>query len=167
MKTEINTQLTASSPVLRRFAFKLTGDEQDAKDLYQETALRIFVNAEKFKKNTNFEAWAKVIMRNLFINQYRRKIRQNTYTDNTPEQSQLIGPHHALTSRSEVGLYYQELIKMVQGLPENLRGPFIMSYHGYKYEEIADLLDTPMGTIKSRIFMARKKLRQQAHILGF
>ncbi len=56
---------------------------------------------------------------------------------------------------------------MVQGLPENLTGPFIMSYHGYKYEEIADLLETSMGTIKSRIFMARKKLRQQAHIAGF
>lgn len=167
MKTQIVEDLIQISPNLRKFAYKLTGNDYDAEDLYQETALRIYAKREKFRVNTNFEAWAKVIMRNLFINNYRKKARQNTYVDSSPNQFILNGADNAAQSKGESNINYKELVQMVQNLPENLKSPFWMSYKGYKYEEIAELLDTPMGTIKSRIFLARKQLQRIASASGF
>lgn len=167
METQITADLLKISPTLKKFALKLTGNEADAEDLYQETALRVYAKRDKFRVNTNFEAWSKVIMRNLFINQYRKKSRQNTYTDASHNQYLLNGLDNAVQSKGDSNMAYKELLLMVQQLPENLKSPFWMSYKGYKYEEIAELLDTPMGTIKSRIFLARKQLQRLAHARGF
>ena len=84
MILDIQKQLDKINTSLRAFSMKLTGNDVDANDLYQDTALRIMANADKFKEGTNFKAWAITIMRNIFINNYRKKMRRGTILDETP-----------------------------------------------------------------------------------
>ena len=76
MLSKIQEHLKSVNTTLRAFALKLTGDSADAADLYQDTAMRIIANADKYQENTNFKAWAVTIMRNVFINNYRKKVRR-------------------------------------------------------------------------------------------
>lgn len=154
----IQEQLDSINRSLRAFSMKLTGNEVDAHDLYQDTALRIMANAEKFRDGTNFKAWAITIMRNIFINNYRKKVRRGTILDET-DNSYYIDSGSNVVNMGESNAAYKELLKMVATLPEEFKRPFWMAYKGYKYDEIAEELDAPLGTIKSRIFFARRKLR--------
>ncbi len=156
----IQEQLKEVSKSLRAFSLKLTGNMVDAEDLYQDTALRIITNADKYRPGTNFKAWAVTIMRNIFINNYRKKVRRNMIIDQTPNNYYLNSGDRTVNNDGETNVAFGELIKMVNALPEDFRKPFIMAYQGYKYEEIAEQLDSPLGTIKSRIFFARKKLQK-------
>lgn len=156
----IYSLLTTVSQSLRAFSLKLTGNESDANDLYQDTALRIIANAEKFQPNTNFKAWAVTIMRNIFINNYRKKIRRGTILDQTPNNYYLNSGDRTIENDGEMRMAYKELLRMVSALPEEFKRPFWMAYKGFKYDEIAQELDAPLGTIKSRIFFARRKLQK-------
>lgn len=160
LPNQIQEQLDSVSNSLRAFSLKLTGNSVDAEDLYQDTALRIITNADKYRQGTNFKAWAITIMRNIFINNYRKKVRRNMIIDQTPNNYYLNSGDRVVSNDGESNVAYGELIKMVNALPEDFRKPFIMAYQGYKYEEIAEHLGSPLGTIKSRIFFARKKLQK-------
>ncbi len=160
LPNQIQEQLDGVSNSLRAFSLKLTGNSVDAEDLYQDTALRIITNADKYRPGTNFKAWAVTIMRNIFINNYRKKVRRNMIIDQTPNNYYLNSGDRTVNNDGESNVAYGELVKMVNSLPEDFRKPFIMAYQGYKYEEIADQLGSPLGTIKSRIFFARKKLQK-------
>lgn len=160
MENNINQQLQKISPSLRAFSLKLTGSESDANDLYQDTAFRIISNADKFQPDTNFKAWAVTIMRNIFINNYRKKVRRGTILDQTPNNYYLNSGGPGIENDGEMNMAYKELLRMVSVLPEDFKRPFWMAYKGYKYDEIAEKLDAPLGTIKSRIFFARKKLQK-------
>ncbi len=160
MTASIHRQLDEVSNSLRAFSLKLTGNEADANDLYQDTALRIMANADKFKPDTNFKAWAVTIMRNIFINNYRKKVRRGTIFDQTPNNYYLNSGSRTIHNDGESNAGYKELLKMVAQLPEEFKRPFWMAYKGYKYDEIAEALNAPLGTIKSRIFFARRKLRK-------
>jgi len=160
IQNQIHDQLDRVSNSLRAFSLKLTGNNVDAEDLYQDTALRIITNADKYNPGTNFKAWAVTIMRNIFINNYRKKVRRNMIIDQTPNNYYLNSGDKTVSNHGEANVAYGELIKMVNSLPEDFRKPFIMAYQGYKYEEIAEQLGSPLGTIKSRIFFARKKLQK-------
>ncbi|MCR9289011.1 MAG: RNA polymerase sigma factor [Bacteroidetes bacterium] len=160
MTATINSQLNDITNSLRAFSLKLTGNDVDAHDLYQDTAYRIMSNADKFRAGTNFKAWAVTIMRNIFINNYRKKVRRGTILDETPNNYYLNSGAKAIQNDGESNASYKELLKMVAKLPEEFKRPFWMAYKGYKYDEIAEELDAPLGTIKSRIFFARRKLRQ-------
>lgn len=155
---DIQKEITKINTSLRAFSMKLTGNDVDAHDLYQDTALRIMSNADKFREGTNFKAWAITIMRNIFINNYRKKVRRGTILDETPN-NYYINSGSNVVNMGETNTAYKELLKMVATLPEEFKRPFWMAYKGYKYDEIADELDAPLGTIKSRIFFARRKLR--------
>lgn len=160
IKNNVFGQFNEISSSLKAFSFALTQSEADANDLYQDTCFKVISNAEKFKQGTNFKAWAVTIMRNLFINNYRKKMRRNTLLDQTSnsyfiDSSQVDNPNAGESDAS-----YQELLTMVGLLPDDLRIPFWMAYQGYKYDEIAEKLETPLGTIKSRIFFARRKLQE-------
>ncbi len=163
IQNQITDQLDSISNSLRAFSLKLTGNNVDAEDLYQDTALRIITNADKYKPGTNFKAWAVTIMRNIFINNYRKKVRRNMIIDQTPNNYYLNSGDKTVENGGESNVAYGELIKMVNALPEDFRTPFLMAYQGYKYEEIAEQLGSPLGTIKSRIFFARKKLQRMYH----
>jgi len=160
MDYSINIQLQKVSSSLRAFSLKLTGNEADAHDLYQDTALRIISNADKYQPNTNFKAWAVTIMRNIFINNYRKKIRRGTILDQTPNNYYINSGGQVIENDGETRMAYKELLRMVSALPEDFKRPFWMAYKGYKYDEIAEKLEAPLGTIKSRIFFARRKLQK-------
>ena len=165
-KNSIYPQLEKVKTSLWAFSLKLTGDETDARDLYQDTALRIISNADKFQEGTNFKAWAVTIMRNIFINNYRKKVRRGTILDQTPNNYYINSGGQAIENEGETRMAYKELLKMVSALPEDFKRPFWMAYKGFKYDEIAAELDAPLGTIKSRIFFARRKLQKMYEDAG-
>jgi RNA polymerase sigma-70 factor (ECF subfamily) len=158
--SSIPEQLEKITQTLRAFALKLTGSEMDAEDLYQDTTMRIITNSEKYLQGTNFKAWAVTIMRNIFINNYRKRVRRNLIIDQTPNNYYINSGDNSIGNEGESDITFIELMGMVNTLPEDFRKPFMMAYEGYKYEEIAEELGSPLGTIKSRIFFARKKLQK-------
>lgn len=117
------------------------------------------VNQHKFRVGTNLEAWLFTIMRNIFINNYRKKIRRNTILDSTDNQFYLNSGDLAITNNPDSIIMMNELQTLIDKLDNTIRVPFLMHYYGYKYQEIAKELNLPLGTIKSRIFFARKELK--------
>jgi len=160
IQNPIYEQLDKVSNSLRAFSLKLTGNYNDAADLYQDTAVRIITNADKYNQGTNFKAWAVTIMRNIFINNYRKKVRRNMIVDQTPNNFYLNSGEEKVANDGEHDVSFGELMRLVDTLPTDFREPFLMAYDGFKYEEIAEELGSPLGTIKSRIFFARKKLQK-------
>ncbi len=158
---EFNQMLLSNADFLKPFAVTLTHDQEVAKDLVQETMYRALANKDKYNVGTNIRAWLYTIMRNIFINNYRRKARQATIFDNTPNEFLLNMPQGAVTNDAIAGLSLKEVKTAIHQLPEIFRNPFLLYFDGYKYHEIAEMLDEPLGTIKSRIHFARKLLKAQ------
>ena len=159
--TEFNIKLGTLTSLLHSFAYNLTKNVEDAKDLYQETTFRALSNRDKFQPDTNFKAWMFTIMKNIFINNYRKKVEANTILDTTDNQFYLNSGSHATGNAAEGGILMKELNAMIAGLDDSIRIPFLMHYEGFKYQEIADELALPLGTVKSRIFFARKELKDK------
>jgi RNA polymerase sigma-70 factor (ECF subfamily) len=159
--TEFDTRFDQISTLLHSFAYNLTKNVEDAKDLFQETAFRAMTNREKFRPGTNFKAWTFTIMKNIFINNYRKKVKKNTILDSTDNMFYLNSGKNVIANQGESNILMNELSKMIDGLDDSIKIPFVMHYHGYKYQEIADHLELPLGTVKSRIFFARKELKSQ------
>jgi RNA polymerase sigma-70 factor (ECF subfamily) len=157
---EFQAQFGKMESLLHSFAYNLTKNTEDAKDLYQETAFRAMTNMDKFHAGTNFKAWLFTIMKNIFINNYRKKSKANTIMDSTDNMYYLNSGATVIENRAESSIMMKELIFMVEELDDSIRIPFLMHYQGYKYQEIADHLDLPLGTVKSRIFFARKELKE-------
>jgi RNA polymerase sigma-70 factor (ECF subfamily) len=156
---EFNHKLNTLTSLLHSFAYNLTKNTEDAKDLYQETTYRALFNRDKFQQGTNFKAWMFTIMKNIFINNYRKKSKANTIMDSTDNMYYLNSGATVIENRAESSIMMKELIFMIEELDDSIRVPFLMHYQGYKYQEIADHLDLPLGTVKSRIFFARKELK--------
>ncbi len=147
--------------VLKAFAYNLTKNSEDAKDLYQETAFRAMTNRDKFKLGTNFKAWTFTIMKNIFINNYRKKMKANTITDSTDNLYYINSGKESINNGGEGNMMMKELTTMLEKLDDSIKLPFMMHYRGYKYQEIADHFQLPLGTIKSRIFFARKEMKEK------
>lgn len=158
---EFNSKMDGLTALLHSFAYNLTKNVEDAKDLYQETAFRALSNRDKFQPGTNFKAWIFTIMKNIFINNYRKKVKANTILDTTDNQFYLNSGAHATGNAAEGSIMLKELNRMVADLDDSIRVPFLMHFEGYKYQEIADELELPLGTVKSRIFFARKELKER------
>ena len=159
---EFNTQFNKLHKLLHAFAYNLTKNSEDAADLYQETALRALSNKDKFRPGTNFKAWSFTIMKNIFINNYRKKVKRNTIIDNTDNQF-FINSGSTVENDAETNMLMKELHGMIDKLEDNLRTPFLKHCEGFKYQEIADELELPLGTVKSRIFFARKAIKEMIH----
>ena len=158
---EFNQMLLTNAEFLKPFAITLTRDHETAKDLFQETLYRALANKDKYNVGTNIKAWLYTIMRNVFINNYRRKLKQNTVLDSTPNEFLLDYNQTSVSNSAEVTLNLKEIREAIYKLPEIFRNPFLMYFDGYKYNEIANLVNEPLGTIKSRIHFARKLLKSQ------
>ena len=156
---EFYNKFDTMTPMLNSFAYNLTKSIEDAKDLYQETAFRAMTNREKFRTGTNFKAWLFTIMKNIFINNYRKKVKANTIMDSTDNNYYINSGKIAISNKAGSNIMVSELKGMIGGLDESIKVPFMMHYSGYKYQEIADYLELPLGTVKSRIFFARKELK--------
>lgn len=157
---EFNNKLDAISHLLHSFAYNLTKNSEDAKDLFQETAYRAITNRDKFRPGTNFKAWLFTIMKNIFINNYRRKAKANTIIDSTDNLYFINSGSASISNDANSNILMKELQGMITDLEDSIRVPFEMHYLGFKYQEIADKLDLPLGTVKSRIFFARKALKE-------
>ena len=144
---------------MNSFAYNLTKNQEEAKDLYQETAYRAITNRDKFNPGTNFKAWTFTIMKNIFINNYRKKVKSATIIDTTDNLFFLNSGSVSLDNDAGRNILMEELEGMIDGLDDSIKTPFMMHYIGHKYQEIADHLDLPLGTVKSRIFFARKELK--------
>lgn len=146
---------------LLRFAYKLTSDREEANDLLQETSLKALDNEEKYTSDTNFKGWMYTIMRNIFINNYRKVVRDQTFVDQTENLYHLNLPQNNSSETTEGNYDLKELHRIVNALPREYKVPFSMHVAGFKYREIAEKLDLPIGTVKSRIYFIRQKLQQE------
>lgn len=158
---EFNQMLLNNTEFLKPFAITLTRDTEDAKDLIQETMFRALANKDKYNVGTNIKAWLYTIMRNIFINNYRRKAKQSTIFDSTPNEFLLNLNQGAVANDAVAKINLKEVQEAIHHLPEIFRNPFLLYFDGFKYHEIADMLGEPLGTIKSRIHFARKLLKNQ------
>jgi RNA polymerase sigma-70 factor (ECF subfamily) len=158
---EFNHQLMSMQPKLGFFAKSLTADSEDAKDLMQETLYKALTNRDKFQGDKNLKAWVFTIMKNTFINNYRRNVRSNTMIDTTDNQFFLNLGTGNVFQTPESSHSEKEIRKAISELPEDYRIPFEMHTKGYKYKEIAEYLDQPLGSIKSKIFFARRRLMEK------
>ncbi len=158
---EFNQLLLQNADFLKPFAVNLTRDTEAANDLYQETLYKALANRDKYNVGTNIKAWLFTIMRNIFINNYRRKAKQKTIFDNTPNEFLINQKQATVSNEAESDMRIKEINAAIQGLPEIFRTPFLLYFDGYKYNEIAEVLHEPLGTIKSRIHFARKLLKEQ------
>lgn len=146
---------------LKPFALKLTRDMDDAEDLIQETMFRAISNEDKFENGTKLKAWLYTIMKNIFINNYRKKIKRNTIVDTSDNQYFIDSILHTTTNAAEMAFVNKDIERAILNLSNEFRVPFMMHYKGYKYHEIAEKLNLPLGTVKSRIFFARKDLKER------
>jgi RNA polymerase sigma-70 factor (ECF subfamily) len=157
---EFNYQLTNLQENLERFAISLTHNVEDARDLIQETFLKAISYRDKFADNTNLKAWTFTIMKNTFINNYRRAVKANTTFDHTDDLYYLNLHKESRSESPESQLRTTEIENSINKLEDDFRVPFLMHLKGYKYKEIANKLDLKIGTVKSRIFFTRKKLME-------
>ncbi len=163
---EFNYQLTNLSGNLERFALSLTSNSEDAKDLLQETFAKAITYRDKFEDNTNLKAWTFTIMKNTFINNYRRNVKANTTFDNTDDLYYLNLNSESTNETPDSQYSVKEIQKNINELSDEFRLPFIMHTQGFKYKEIADKLNLKIGTVKSRIFFTRKKLMEKLKDYG-
>ena len=146
---------------LLRFAYKLTADKEEANDLLQETSLKALDNEDKYMPDTNFKGWMYTIMRNIFINNYRKTVRDQTFVDQTDNLFHLNFSQESGFDSTEGAYDLKEMHRIVNSLPRDYKVPFSMHVSGFKYREIADRLGLPLGTVKSRIFFTRQRLQQE------
>lgn len=144
---------------LQRFAYKLTADKDEANDLLQETSLKALDNMDKYMPDTNFKGWIYTIMRNIFINNYRKVVRDQTFVDRTDNLYHMNQSQELESYTTENNYDTKEIYRVVNNLPKEYRIPFMMHLSGFKYREIADRLSLPLGTVKSRIFFTRQHLQ--------
>ena len=144
---------------LLNFAYQLTTSRETAQDLVQDTTLKVLDNESKYVDNVNFKGWVFTIMRNIFINNYRRQVRSATVVDTTEDLYHLNLSQESGLSTPEGSFAAKEISAAIQEFSDDYRVPFSMYIAGYKYSEIADKMNLPLGTVKSRIFFARKRLQ--------
>lgn len=160
---QFSSELLNLRSSLQSFAMSLTSDPVEAEDLTQETFFKAFKYQNQYEENTNLKAWTFTIMKNTFINNYRKFVRQNTAVDTTKDLYYLNTSQELNNEGPESDYGLQEITKAIASLEDEYRRPFEMHVEGFKYKEIADELQLPIGTVKSRIFFTRKKLMR---ILG-
>lgn len=163
MKTEdtFKSRLLGLQGNLLNFAYQLTTNREEAQDLLQDTTLKALDNEEKYVDNVNFKGWIFTIMRNIFINNYRQTVRKSTVIDQTEDLYHLNVSQESGLTTPEGSVAVKEIAAAVESFSDDYRIPFNMYVAGYKYNEIAEKMNLPLGTIKSRIFFARKRLREE------
>jgi RNA polymerase sigma factor (sigma-70 family) len=156
---DFNTKIFNEKNALQGYALQLTRNTEDANDLVQETYMKAIKYKARFEENTNLKGWLYTIMKNSFINNYRKLVRRNTFIDRTDNTYFLDTPAYTTTNESENKFISDDIADAIAELPIELRVTFEMNMEGYKYHEIANELDIPIGTVKTRIFVAKRRLR--------
>ena len=158
-RTSFQSNLLDLRANMLNFALMLTSDRDDAYDLLQDTTLKALDNEEKFVEGTNFKGWVFTIMRNIFINNYRQTVRKATVIDQTEDLYHLNISQDSGLDTPDGSIAIKEISKAINSFSDEYRVPFSMHVAGYKYQEIAEKMQLPLGTVKSRIFFARQRLQ--------
>jgi len=156
--SEFGLLIDKQNPFLRQLALKLTKHLEDAEDLMQDTYFKALKNKDKYTPGTNLKGWLYTIMKNTFINNYRKKKVQNTFIDETDNTYFIDQGLNNRVEHADRNVDQEYIMKQIDSIEKNYVEAFMMHFNGYKYEEIAEILDIPLGTVKSRIFLARKKM---------
>ncbi len=159
-KMQFQQRLVGLQEHMMSFAIKLTANRDDALDLLQDTTLKVLDNQEKFVDNVNFAGWVMTIMRNIFINNYHKVVRIQSLVDQNADLYNLNVTNDSISGSPDKICRIQEVTKAIAELNNEFKVPFSLYLNGYKYHEIAEKLDLPLGTVKSRIFFARKELQK-------
>ena len=146
---------------MMNFALMLTANRDDAQDLLPDTTLKVLDNQDKFVDNVNFKGWVLTVMRNIFINNYHKIVRVQTVVDSSADLYNLDVVNDSGFDSPDKAYQIKEITKAINGLNDDLKVPFSMFLSGYKYNEIAEKLNVPLGTVKSRIFFARQELQKR------
>lgn len=161
---EYSSQIVKVSKSLKPFAIKLTKDVEDANDLLQDTLIKGYTNRDKFSDGTNLKAWLFTIMKNTFITNYQKMVRRNTFIDVTDNLHFINSMENSAQNLGNSTFVQSDLVKALNKLEEDYLSPFMMYFSGYKYHEIAVSLEIPIGTVKNRIHIARKELKEMLHM---
>lgn len=158
--TDFNHQLSNSQNALESFAFKFTQNYEDANDLVQETLLKAIRYSRKFKDGTNFRGWLYTIMKNTFINGYRRTVKTRAIISLHDEMPLVESQSGAAYNNGENKFMMEDINSAMKKVQPECLLPFLKYFEGFKYNEIAEMLDLPIGTVKTRIHMARGILKK-------
>lgn len=158
---EFDYSITQASKSLKPFALKLTRDLDDAKDLLQDTMMKAFLNKDKFSDGTNLKAWLYTIMKNTFITNYQKMVKKKTFIDTTENLHYLNSNTYTIHNDAINSFANEEIKRAIEKLEDLFRTPFMMYFNGFKYHEIAEELNIPIGTVKNRIHIARKELKEK------
>jgi len=161
---EFSNRVISITSTFKSYAINYTKDSDAAQDLIQETIYRALVNRTKYQEGTNLKAWLFTIMKNIFINNYRKKVKKNTIIDTTENEYYINSSSTIVKNEAENNFILKDITKAINSLSDEFKIPFMMHYRGFKYQEIAEELELPLGTVKSRIFFARKDLKQALRI---
>ncbi|MFT6216216.1 MAG: RNA polymerase sigma-70 factor (ECF subfamily) [Roseivirga sp.] len=158
---EYNHEISQMTKSLKPFALKLTKDSEDANDLLQETLMKAFKNREKFSEGTNLKAWLYTIMKNTFITNYQKMVRRGTFIDTTDNLHFINSSDSKIENRAYGDFALNDINQAIDLLDDVYKTPFMMYFRGFKYQEIAERLEIPIGTVKNRIHIARKLLKEK------
>lgn len=158
---DFNTLVYTASKSLKSPAFRFTRNTEDANDLIQETLLKALRNKHSFQKGTNIKAWLFIIMKNTFISKYHKLDKRNRLSDPISDHNELKSSNAMSYNEGASKVNMDEIYKAIDKLEMDMKEPFMMHFQGFKYEEIAEHLKKPMGTIKNRIHVARKFLMHE------
>ncbi len=162
----LEKEIVGYTSILKPFALNLTRNEEESEDLIQDTVFRALSNLDKFAEGTNLKAWLFTIMKNIFINNYRRKMKRNIINDHTANSYYINSGEQTISNGAERTFLMENLQKAMKEVNPDYGIPFMMYYEGFKYHEIAEKLNLPLGTVKSRIFFARKELKASLKKVG-
>lgn len=160
-KSEFGTLILDHQSFLHQLAMKLTKSADDSDDLLQETFFKALKNSDKFQEGTNIKGWLYTIMKNTFINAYRKKKNQNTFVDDTDNKYFINMKETEKSVQTDTIVDHEYMMRQINSVEKTYVETFMMYYNGYKYEEIAEILGIPLGTVKSRIFLARRKMMEK------
>lgn len=160
-KPEFNSMVMKQSGSLRMYALHFTHDADDADDLVQDTLLKAITYYNKFAEGTNLKGWLYTIMKNTFINNYRRITKINSLVTKSDEISSANLFYSSTANVAEGKFILDDIKAALRSLADEYKIPFTMYFEGFKYHEIADYLAIPIGTVKTRIHVARKLLKSQ------
>jgi len=159
IKKEFEERVLETVDALYNLAMHLTQNRQDAEDLVQEATLRAYRYFHRFERGTNFKAWIMTIMRNLYINRYRKRLKEPVKVEFEEVENFISFPE---ISGVQEEIFSEIIRNLVNKLPQELRIVITLFYvDGFTYKEIAKITEVPLGTVMSRLYTARQILKRQ------